>query len=64
MTFSNAGIGMTKVLLITGGNGGYTVTFPAGATKLSGTYDDTVVNFIQVTCTGSGEYYYTISQPA
>ena len=64
MTFSNAGIGMTKILLITGGNGGYTVTFPAGATKLSGTYDDTVVNFIQVTCTGSGEYYYTISQPA
>lgn len=64
MTFSNAGIGMTKVLLITGGNGGYTVTFPFGATKLSGDYDDTVVNFIQVTCTGSGEYYYTISQPA
>ena len=64
MTFSNAGIGMTKILLITGGNGGYTLTFPAGATKLSGTYDDTVVNFIQVTCTGSGEYYYTISQPA
>ena len=64
MTFSNAGIGMTKILLITGGNGSYTVTFPAGATKLEGTYDDTVVNFIQVTCTGSGEYYYTISQPA
>jgi len=64
MTFSNAGIGMTKILLITGGNGGYTLTFPAGTTKLEGTYDDTVVNFIQVTCTGSGEYYYTISQPA
>jgi hypothetical protein len=64
MTFSNAGIGMTKILLITGGNGGYTLTFPAGATKLQGTYDDTAVNFIQVTCTGSGEYYYTISQPA
>jgi len=64
MTFSNAGIGMTKILLITGGNGGYTLTFPPGATKLQGTYDDTAVNFIQVTCTGSGEYYYTISQPA
>lgn len=64
MTFSNAGIGMTKILLITGGNGGYTLTFPPGTTKLQGTYDDTAVNFIQVTCTGSGEYYYTISQPA
>jgi hypothetical protein len=59
LTFSNAQIGMVKDLVITGDR---TLTLPAGST-VAGTYDGTVSNLIQVVVTGSGEYWYSISQP-
>lgn len=59
LTFSNAAIGMVKDLVITGN---HTLTLPAGST-VAGTYDGTVSNLIQIVVTGSGEYWYSISQP-
>lgn len=64
ITYSNATIGQTKILKVTGSGGTGTVTITG--TKLSGTLDQTssTVNYIQVTCIGSSEYIYTISQSA
>ena len=62
INYSNQVIGMTKVIKITGkaGTGTPTIT----GTKLSGTLSQTnnTVNYIQVTCIGSSEFIYTISQ--
>jgi hypothetical protein len=62
-------IGVTKVIVITGGGGSSTLTFNVGGAagtfnKISGDYDDTSAtkNFIQVTCVGATEFWYTISQ--
>jgi hypothetical protein len=59
LTFSNASVGMVKDLIITGN---FTLTLPAGST-VTGTYDGTVSNLIQVVVTGASTYWYSISQP-
>ena len=62
ITYSNTTIGQTKILKVTGSGGTGTVTITG--TKLSGTLDQTsaTVNYIQVTCLGTSEFIYTISQ--
>lgn len=62
INYSNQVIGMTKVIKITGSGGSGTPTITG--TKLSGTLSQTnnTVNYIQVTCIGSSEFIYTISQ--
>jgi hypothetical protein len=61
LTFSNASVGETKDLILTGN---FTLTLPAEASIIYGTYDGTVSNFIQVVCTQTGpaQYWVTISQ--
>jgi len=58
LTFSNTAIGMVKDLVITGD---HALTLPAGST-VSGTYNGTVSNLIQVVVTGAAEYWFSISQ--
>ena len=60
-TFSNDAIGMVKDIILTGD---FTVDFPAGVKIITGEYDGTVSNFIQVAVVGSGDYWLTISQEA
>ena len=62
-------IGVSKVIVITGGGGSSTLTFNVGGAagtfnKISGDYDDTSAkkNFIQITCVANTEFWYTISQ--
>ena len=67
-TFSDYKIGMVKILIATGAGSSYTLSFPTGATRLGGAYDDTsgTKNFIQIICVdddGTPEFYYTITQP-
>ena len=71
INITNPVIGVTKVIVITGGGGSYTTTYNVGGAagtfnKISGTYDDTagVKNFIQITCVGATEFWYTCSQIA
>ena len=63
--------GITKVIVITGEGASNTLSFNvegnAGTfNKLAGDYDDTsgAKNFIQVTCVGTTEFWYSISQIA
>jgi hypothetical protein len=58
ISFSNQAIGMVKDLVITGD---FVLTLPAGST-VSGTYDGTVDNLIQIVVTSSGQFWYSISQ--
>ena len=61
-TFSNVSTGMVKDLIITGN---YTLTLPTSVKVISGEYDGTVSNFIQIVATnGSTEQWATISQEA
>jgi len=69
LNITNPVIGVSKVIVITGGGGSSTLTFNIGGAagtfnKISGTYDDTSAkkNFIQITCVGATEFWYTISQ--
>ena len=69
INITNPGIGVSKVIVITGGGGSSTLTFNIGGAagtfnKISGTYDDTSAkkNFIQITCVGATEFWYSISQ--
>ena len=69
LNITNPVIGVSKVIVITGGGGSSTLTFnvvgAAGTfNKISGDYDDTSAkkNFIQITCVGTTEFWYTISQ--
>ena len=71
INITNPVIGVTKVIVITGGGGSYTTTYNVGGAagtfnKISGTYDDTagVKNFIQMTCVSATEFWYTCSQIA
>jgi len=61
LNITNPVIGITKAIVITGA-GGSAGTF----NKISGTYDDTAgaKNFIQITCVGATEFWYTCSQIA
>jgi len=62
LTFSNVSTGMVKDLVITGS---YTLTLPASVKTITGTYDGTVSNLIQIVSTnGSTEQWATISQEA
>ena len=58
-TFANANIGMVKDFVLTGD---HTPTFPAGTKTVSGTYDGTVSNLIQIVAIASGDYWMSISQ--
>ena len=71
INITNPVIGVSKVIIITGAGGSYTVGYTvAGAAgtfnKISGTYNDTAStkNFIQITCVGATEFWYTCSQIA
>tara|TARA_B100001996_G_scaffold56473_1_gene40030 strand:+ start:318 stop:734 length:417 start_codon:yes stop_codon:yes gene_type:complete len=71
INITNPIIGVSKVIVITGSGGSYTITYNVGGAagtfnKISGTYDDTagVKNFIQITCVGNTEFWYTCSQIA
>lgn len=61
LTFSNANVGETKDLVI---SGNFTLTLPAEVNVIYGAYDGTTTNFIQAVCTQTGPavYYVTISQ--
>ena len=62
LTFSNVETGMAKDLVITGD---HTLTLPASVKTITGTYDGTVSNLIQIISTnGSTEQWATISQEA
>ena len=60
IAFSNAEVGMVKDLILTGD---YTIAFVDNPTIISGTYDGTVANLIQVIVTAPNTYYMSISQP-
>ena len=69
INITNPVIGVSKVIVITGAGGSYTVGYTVGGAagtfnKISGTYDDTAStkNFIQITCVGATEFWYTCSQ--
>ncbi len=71
INITNPVIGITKVIVITGSGGSRTLAFNVGGAsgtfnKISGDYDDASgkKNFIQVTCVGATEFWYTISQIA
>ena len=75
LNITNAVIGVSKVIVVTGAGvgspwvsfSGFTVGGVAGTfNRISGTYDDTAAakNFIQITCVGATEFWYTISQIA
>lgn len=71
LNMQNVVVGITKVIVITGEGASNTLSFNVeGASgtfnKISGDYDDTssAKNFVQVTCVGSTEFWYTISQVA
>ena len=62
LTFSNVSTGMVKDLVLTGS---YVLTLPSSVKVISGTYDGTVSNLIQVASTnGATEQWATISQQA
>ena len=71
LNITNAVIGVSKVIVVTGAGGSYTVGFTVGGTagtfnRMSGEYDDTAgkKNFIQITCVAATEFWYSISQIA
>ena len=61
LTFSNASVGETKDLVV---SGNFSLTLPAEANVLYGAYDGTVSNLVQIVCTQTGPavYWVTISQ--
>ena len=68
---TNPVIGVTKAIVVTGAGSSYTVGFTVGGSagtfnKISGEYDNTAgkKNFIQITCVGATEFWYSISQIA
>tara|TARA_R100001463_G_scaffold20385_2_gene49707 strand:+ start:16342 stop:16995 length:654 start_codon:yes stop_codon:yes gene_type:complete len=62
LTFSNVETGMVKDLVITGA---YTLALPASVKTITGTYDGSVGNLIQIVSTnGATEQWATISQEA
>lgn len=62
LTFSNVSTGMVIDLVI---DGNYTLTLPASVKEISGTYDGTVTNLIQIVSTnGATEQWAVISKEA
>jgi len=71
LNITNPVIGVTKAIVVTGAGSSYTLGFTVGGSagtfnKISGDYSDTAAakNFIQITCVGATEFWYTISQIA
>ena len=71
LNITNPVIGVTKAIVVTGAGGSYTIAYTVGGSagtfnKISGDYSDTAAakNFIQITCVGATEFWYTISQIA
>jgi len=69
INITNPVIGVSKVIVMTGAGSSNTLTFNVGGAagtfnKISGDYDDTSSkkNFIQITCVGNTEFWYSISQ--
>tara|TARA_X000000368_G_scaffold100054_2_gene77102 strand:+ start:5371 stop:5754 length:384 start_codon:yes stop_codon:yes gene_type:complete len=69
INITNPVVGVSKVIVMTGAGSSNTLTFNVGGAagtfnKISGDYDDTSSkkNFIQITCVGNTEFWYTISQ--
>jgi len=62
LTFSNVSTGMVKDLVITGN---FLLTLPGSVKNISGNYDGTVANLIQIVSTnGATEQWASISQEA
>jgi len=62
ITFSSVSTGMVKDIIVTGN---FALTLPTSLKEISGTYDGTVSNLIQVVSTnGATEQWGTISQEA
>ena len=62
LTFTNVSTGMVKDLVITGS---HALVLPASVKVISGTYDGTVSNLIQIAATnGSTKQWATISKQA
>ena len=69
INITNPVVGVSKVIVMTGAGSSNTLTFNVGGAagtfnKISGDYDDTSSkkNFIQITCVGNTEFWYSISQ--
>ena len=60
-TYTNDEIGMVKDLILTGDGA---ITWPTGTKIISGVYDGSVANLIQVTKTATGQYWLSISKEA
>ena len=60
-TFTNDEIGMVKDIILTGD---HSITWPTGTKIITGTYDGSVANLIQVTKTATGQYWLSISKEA
>ena len=71
LNITNAKVGITKTVIVTGAGGSYTLSFTVGGVSgtfnlIAGEYDDTssIKNFIQIICVSSTEFWYSISQIA
>ena len=71
LNITNPRIGSTKIIVVTGAGGGYSLSWTVGGSSgtfnlVAGTYNDTSAtkNFIQLTCVAPTEFWYTISQIA
>ena len=71
LNITNPKVGMTKVIILTGAGGSYTLAFTVGGASgtfnlIAGEYDDTssTKNFIQIVCVSATEFWYSISQIA
>ena len=60
-TYTNDEIGMVKDLILTGD---YGITWPTGTKIISGTYDGTTTNLLQIVKTATGQYWLSISKEA
>ena len=60
-TYTNDEIGMVKDLVLTGD---YTITWPTGTKIITGTYDGSVTNLLQIVKTATGQYWLSISKEA
>ena len=71
LNITNAVIGVSKVIVVTGAGGTNTIAYTVGGAAgtfnlIAGEYDDTSAkkNFIQITCVSAAEFWYSISQIA
>ena len=58
-TYSGVGIGMIKDFIL---QGNHTPTFPSGTKVVTGTYDGSAVNLIQILAVSSSDYWISISK--